>query len=713
MMKQSLCGAGLFALALAGTQGASAAADEMSKMGDALSVIYEQAVEKDARAKMEAAQSAAGTRSAQTARAGARADDILLGRQSVADGRSLYVGPIAADGLVVINAVASNDADDLAATIESLGGEHVSSVGRMVSAAVPAARLLDLAKSPYLAFARPSISSTDVGAVTSQAVQGLGVDELTGDLDLTGDGTLIGVLSDSFSCATNNSAGGPFTTQADDIASGDLPAEIINLQDIEPGPDPADEGCIDEGRAMAQLILDLAPDASIAFHTAFLGQADFAEGIVELAEAGSDVIVDDVIYFDEPMFQDGIIAQAADEVDRLGVPYYSSNGNRARDAFESEYRPVSFDGSTFHDFDEGPGVDPIMTVTLDGSLQTNLTFNWDSPNFSVSGGAGAQNDVDVIMFDSAGERVPDCFPGGVFEAPANGLCQFQFTDGGVPIDGGAGGDAIELVSLVDFIGGSEVGIGFETQAGDPAGFVKFVLFAGGFTASEYAIDAPSGFGHNNAAGAEGVGASAFNFNSAFIGDPSALDQRGEAGEPQCDPTCLNDFSSAGGTPIFFNVAGDRLPAPVRRLKPGVTGPDGSNNTFFRVDTFGDDDDGDGVFESFEAGEFPNFFGTSAGAPNVAAIAALMIEGEGSQIRRVRRNGQVRITMCRPDDDDDDEGREDGDTRRVRPDRVRNRIDRGWLLGPCDRSEPSEIREAKRSTAEDMSVRVDLTTGETI
>ena len=91
---------------------------------------------------------------------------------------------------------------------------------------------------------------------------------------------------------------------------------------------------------MMQIIHDGAPGAGQAFHTAFGGQADFALGIQELAgcpvgsEPGctpggvaADVIVDDVIYFSEPMFQDGIIAQAVDHVAGAGVSYFSSAGN--------------------------------------------------------------------------------------------------------------------------------------------------------------------------------------------------------------------------------------------------------------------------------------------------------------------------------------------------------------------------------------------------
>src|SRR3712207_8995845 len=36
----------------------------------------------------------------------------------------------------------------------------------------------------------------------------------------------------------------------------------------------------------------------------------FAKGILDLQKAGCNIITDDIAYFAEPMFQDGIIAQA-------------------------------------------------------------------------------------------------------------------------------------------------------------------------------------------------------------------------------------------------------------------------------------------------------------------------------------------------------------------------------------------------------------------
>jgi Ca2+-binding RTX toxin-like protein len=60
-----------------------------------------------------------------------------------------------------------------------------------------------------------------------------------------------------------------------------------------------------------------------------------------------------------------------------------------------------------------------------------------------------------------------------------------------------------------------------------------------------------------------------------------------------------------------------LVAPEVRTKPGIVAPDGVNTTSFNVDR---DDDND---------TFPNFVGTSAAAPHAAAVAALILEKNGS------------------------------------------------------------------------------------
>ena len=71
--------------------------------------------------------------------------------------------------------------------------------------------------------------------------------------------------------------------------------------------------------------------------------------------------------------------------------------------------------------------------------------------------------------------------------------------------------------------------------------------------------------------------------------------------------------------MFFGANGRRLSTPVVRLKPGVTGPDGGNTSFFLFDL------GFEVPGTSEPDGIPNFFGTSASAPHVAAVAALILD----------------------------------------------------------------------------------------
>ncbi len=119
------------------------------------------------------------------------------------------------------------------------------------------------------------------------------------------------------------------------------------------------------------------------------------------------MIVDDVTYFAEPFFQDGIIAQAATSVVGRGIPFFSSAGNQGNESYESFFRS-GLQGTVggvgpydFHDFDPGPGVDIAQFVAVASGQTAILSFQWDQP-FASAGGPGSANDMDIFAFDQDG-----------------------------------------------------------------------------------------------------------------------------------------------------------------------------------------------------------------------------------------------------------------------------------------------------------------------
>jgi len=477
------------------------------------------------------------------------------------------------NGTVVIDALAaSGQGAVLFQALQALGLANGARAGRLVSGRLPIEELADAGRLSALHSARLGAASTAVGQTTSQGDTALRTDEVRTSLGIDGTGVTVGVLSDTYD--NSNSAA---TTAQDDIDSGDLPpASRITVLDDSGGPG------IDEGRAMMQIIHDVAPGATLAFHTAFTGQANFAQGIRDLADAGSDVIVDDVIYFAEPMFQDGIIAQAADQVHAQGVPYFSSAGNIDRQSYASDYRETA---TGAFDFDpSGASTDTTQAVRVPvGRRAGPISFQWDDP-YASAGDSSAATDLDIFLLDKAGNVVASGEANNVGGDPIE-LFDFQ-NDGSVDADSNGVADTRFQLSI-------------KRLNGPTPTRVKYVYF-GALDIQEYATNSPTSYGHANADGAVAVGAAFYDRTPEFGTSP-----------PQSE-----SFSSVGGVPILFDGSGTRLPSPVVRDKPEITAPDGGNTTFFG--SF--DPEGDG---------FPNFFGTSAAAPHAAALAALQLEADAA------------------------------------------------------------------------------------
>ncbi len=499
------------------------------------------------------------------------------------------------NGEIFLIARCKANVNALANELKTLGARKIKKYKNTVTFRLATNKIMQLNNCTELGYAIPEMKpKTKVGSVESEAVKSLKVDLASKWFGLTGKGIKIGVISDSY-----NSLGG----EAAGIASGDLPGAgnpngyttpVNVLSEIQGAPG------IDEGRAMIELIHDIAPEAEILFYSAFNGYFDFADGIRALADAGADVIVDDIAYFAEPYFQNGAIAQAVNEVSKKGVAYFSSAGNSGEQSYESEFRNI--DGINIHDFDEGGAVNGFQRIEVAPGQELNLFLQWDQPSPFFTDGPGAtdqrlRTNLDIFVFD------PD----------TNALI-FQTT--GSNID-----SQIEAIGL--FNGGTESFIfdmAIVVRSGPQPERIKWVNFGSDLN-TQFDTNSSTVVGHANAESTISVGAVAFFRVKGFQGRPS---------------TDINGFSSLGGTFLRLNDNGARKKRPLDTKNPDFCATDGANTTFFGNDI---PDVIGGV--QVEEDSNPNFFGTSASAPHAAAIGALMLEAnpqlKPKMIERIMEN----------------------------------------------------------------------------
>src|SRR5216683_1682370 len=398
-----------------------------------------------------------------------------------------------------------------------------------------------------------------------------------------GSGLKIGILSDSF-----NRRGGAAT----DIANGDLPASGVTV--LEEGP----SGSEDEGRAMAQLIHRIAPGAQLYFHTAFTSEADFAQGIRDLAAAGAKIIVDDVTYFDEPFYQDGgVIQKAIEDVTAQGVSYFTSASNEGRNFYEHAFNPItaSLPGGvgtrTAQDFGGG---NALQSITISHGQTVDIDLQWDQPFASIGSGHSSAKSLALYLFDSYGNVVAS--------ATSNDV----------------GSNPVQLLQYTNNTGSSSFRLAIVQNGGvTPPGLLKYIIYSGSSGAS--INDTNAGIGSGTVIGHEMISAAA-SVGAAYWGSTPRFGIQ----SPQ-----LESFSSVGPGEILFDAQGNRLATPISGNKVDFVSTDGSATSVFNP-----------------------FYGTSAAAPGAAAVAALMLQADAAltpqDIDNLLRDSSIDMGALGPD-----------------------------------------------------------------
>ena len=256
--------------------------------------------------------------------------------------------------------------------------EEVNEDLKIIQGWLPYENLEEAAEAGFVVkVAPPSYAHTRAGSLTTQGDAVLGSDDVRNILGFDGTGVKIGVISDGVDSLAMSQA------------TGDLPGFVDVGSNANGG---------DEGTAMLEIIHDIAPGADLAFYTAFPTSMNFLNAINFFMNNGVDIIVDDVGFLTQPYFQDGELAQAAQNAVDNGIIFVSAAGNDAQRHYQAFYID---DGGLdpdddLHNFGAAAGgsSDVGMTYEIPGGGLAAFFLQWSDPFGSSS------NDYDLFIVDS-------------------------------------------------------------------------------------------------------------------------------------------------------------------------------------------------------------------------------------------------------------------------------------------------------------------------
>lgn len=234
---------------------------------------------------------------------------------AAAPGKQLLANPPKDNRGRVLLDIKATVSPDLLTAVETLGGTVVFAPtdpkDHTMRAWIPLDKITALAARKDVFFARRALPAVQNGT-DSEADVAHAANLGRNQYGISGAGVKVGVIS--------NSADDQYGALNLAIASGD----ISNKREILKFQAGSGDG---EGLAMLEIVHAIAPDAQLYFATANNGPGAMAQNIRNLAAAGCNIIVDDITFADESPFQDGEIARAVDEVSAKGVLYFSSAAN--------------------------------------------------------------------------------------------------------------------------------------------------------------------------------------------------------------------------------------------------------------------------------------------------------------------------------------------------------------------------------------------------
>jgi hypothetical protein len=256
------------------------------------------------------------------------------------------------------------------------------------------------------------------------------------------------------------------------------------------------------------------------FSEGFSDKVAFTDSLLCLRNAGAQVIVDDIGFFDEPFFQDGMVAQAVRAAVQAGVSYHSAAGNEALVHYGATFQPATDPqtGATYHNFGTAVAPDLFDRIDVQPGAIIECVLQWND-QWGLS-----SNDYDLELWNL------DVNPPTLLEASNN-------------VQNGSQNPLEELAPLQNR-GGTTAHVAVRIKRVNASPRLMGLVCPGG-PSEQYVTAAGSIFGHP--ALNEVVTVAAIDVHDA------ALDH-------------VEPFSSEGPVTLFF--------PPETRTKPDISGFDG-------------------------------------------------------------------------------------------------------------------------------------------
>ena len=430
--------------------------------------------------------------------------------------------------------------------------------------------------------AAPSGPVARTGSVDTEGDQILGAKNFRAHTGITGQGITVGVISGGDDHINSSQA------------TGDLPSSIWDDPKDKGGSggfSPASSG--DEGTAMMEIVYDIAPGVK---QLGFCGPATSLDFITCLddfdSNIGANVIVDDLGFPGGAMFTTDSFTGAVQNFAQghPSVRLVTATGNDGTGYWQGTWSSptpvtVSQTVNTISytralNFGTNSSPDEKLTFTVPPGDAIDYIVEWDDP-WDDTATSNDPNDYDVVLFNSSGKAIA-CNQGMNIN-PNNGSCSFPSpkqpldTPGPTPVQGarwqnGGGAATVHLEVLY--------------KNGTPGDRIKVLVF------DESSVQLI--LSHTTAGSVFGQAALPYptEISAGAIYAPDALSGLYE----------IESYSSEG--PVELGTTGETLSNIV---KPDFVAPDCVSVT------------GAGGFSS-------PFCGTSAAAPHLAGLIALLMSG---------------------------------------------------------------------------------------